>query len=188
MLALIYLAVRRMLALILLRCRSQEFKELEIVVLRHELEILRRQTRRPELRPADRHSWPLQAGSCHAYAGARSSSRRTRSCAGIASSWRGAGPTRAGDPAALELASSSASSSCASRARTPAGLSANRGRARLARAQCLGDDGPQGPARGGARTCGEKRRRVVARVHRGKAASILACVFFTVDTVFSRRL
>ena len=43
-----------MLALILLRCRSQEFKELEIVVLRHELEILRRQTRRPELRPADR--------------------------------------------------------------------------------------------------------------------------------------
>ena len=54
MLALIYLALRRMLALILLRCRSQEFKELEIVVLRHELEILRRQTRRPELRPADR--------------------------------------------------------------------------------------------------------------------------------------
>jgi transposase len=54
LLALIYLALRRMLALILLRCRSQEFKELEIVVLRHELEILRRQTRRPELRPADR--------------------------------------------------------------------------------------------------------------------------------------
>src|SRR5438067_1092623 len=43
-----------MLALILLRCRSQEFKELEIVVLRHELEILRRQAARPELRPADR--------------------------------------------------------------------------------------------------------------------------------------
>jgi len=54
LLALIYLALRRMLALILLRCRSQEFKELEIVVLRHELEILRRQTRRPELRSADR--------------------------------------------------------------------------------------------------------------------------------------
>jgi hypothetical protein len=43
-----------MLALALLRCRSQEFKELEIVVLRHELEILHPQTRRPELRPADR--------------------------------------------------------------------------------------------------------------------------------------
>ena len=38
MLALIYLALRRMLALILLRCPSQEFKQLAIVVLRHELD------------------------------------------------------------------------------------------------------------------------------------------------------
>ena len=54
MLALVYLALRHIFALVLLRCRSQGFKELEIVVLRHELEILRRQTRRPELRQADR--------------------------------------------------------------------------------------------------------------------------------------
>jgi putative transposase len=54
LLALIYLALRTIFALILLRCRSQGFKELEIVVLRHELEILGRQARRPELRPADR--------------------------------------------------------------------------------------------------------------------------------------
>ena len=32
-----------------LRPRSQDFKELEIVVLRHELAVLRRQTRRPQL-------------------------------------------------------------------------------------------------------------------------------------------
>jgi putative transposase len=37
-----------------LRFRSSEFKELEIVVLRHELAVLRRQVARPELRPADR--------------------------------------------------------------------------------------------------------------------------------------
>src|SRR2546426_12180026 len=49
-----YLAFRGILALVLLGCRSQEFKELEIVVLRHELAILRRQVGRPVLRPADR--------------------------------------------------------------------------------------------------------------------------------------
>ncbi|HEY8770887.1 MAG TPA: hypothetical protein VIM03_10115, partial [Thermoleophilaceae bacterium] len=35
-------------------CRSEQFKELEIVVLRHELAILRRQVARPALRSADR--------------------------------------------------------------------------------------------------------------------------------------
>jgi len=39
--SLIYLALRRLIELALLRPRSREFKELEIVVLRHELAILR---------------------------------------------------------------------------------------------------------------------------------------------------
>src|SRR5438477_12919210 len=43
-----------MLQLVLLRTRSEDFKELEIVVLRHELSVLRRQTGRPQLRPGDR--------------------------------------------------------------------------------------------------------------------------------------
>src|ERR1035437_7595471 len=42
------------MALVLLCFRSSEFKELEIVVLRHELAVLRRQVSRPALRPADR--------------------------------------------------------------------------------------------------------------------------------------
>ncbi len=49
-----YLVVRRLLQLVGLRLRSEEFKELEIVVLRHEVAVLRRQVTRPELRPADR--------------------------------------------------------------------------------------------------------------------------------------
>jgi putative transposase len=49
-----YLAVRNLFALVPLLARSGRSKELEILVLRHELAILRRQTRRPQLSPADR--------------------------------------------------------------------------------------------------------------------------------------
>jgi hypothetical protein len=49
-----YLALRCLLQLVLLRPRSEGFKELEIVVLRHELSVLRRQADRPQLRPSDR--------------------------------------------------------------------------------------------------------------------------------------
>ena len=52
--SLCYLLVRCLLQLVLLRPRSQDFKELEIVVLRHELAVLRRQTRRPQLTTTDR--------------------------------------------------------------------------------------------------------------------------------------
>jgi hypothetical protein len=44
----------RLLQLAALRFRSEKFKELEIVVLRHELAVLGRQAGRPELKPADR--------------------------------------------------------------------------------------------------------------------------------------
>jgi putative transposase len=49
-----YVVLGRLLQLGALRFRSEEFKELEIVVLRHELAVLRRQTGRAELKPADR--------------------------------------------------------------------------------------------------------------------------------------
>jgi hypothetical protein len=38
-----YLALRCLLQLVSLRPRSEQFRELEIVVLRHELSVLRRQ-------------------------------------------------------------------------------------------------------------------------------------------------
>jgi putative transposase len=49
-----YVVLARLLRLAALRFRSEEFKELEVVVLRHELAMLRRQTGRSELKPADR--------------------------------------------------------------------------------------------------------------------------------------
>ncbi len=52
--SLAYLVVRRLFELMMLCCRSPRSKELEILVLRHELSILRRHARRPQLREADR--------------------------------------------------------------------------------------------------------------------------------------
>jgi putative transposase len=52
--SLLYVLVGRVMALVLLCFRSSASKELEIVVLRHEIAVLRRQVSRPALRPADR--------------------------------------------------------------------------------------------------------------------------------------
>jgi putative transposase len=48
LLLVLYVASHRVLQLILLLSRSTEYKELEIVVLRHELAVLRRRVRRPQ--------------------------------------------------------------------------------------------------------------------------------------------
>ena len=50
----LYLVVRNLFALVWLLARSRRSKDLEILVLRHELAILRRQAARPKLTRADR--------------------------------------------------------------------------------------------------------------------------------------
>jgi putative transposase len=49
-----YWVVRRLFELLILFGRSERAKELEILMLRHELQVLRRQVGRPRLRSADR--------------------------------------------------------------------------------------------------------------------------------------
>jgi putative transposase len=52
--SLVYVVACRLFALVLLLARSDRSKELELLVLRHELSILRRQARRPQLTGSDR--------------------------------------------------------------------------------------------------------------------------------------
>jgi transposase len=52
--SLVYLGLCRLFQLVVLLCRSKGSKELEILLLRHELAILRRQPRRAPVRPVDR--------------------------------------------------------------------------------------------------------------------------------------
>jgi putative transposase len=51
---LVYLALCRSVELLALLARGDAAKDLEILVLRHQLIVLQRQTSRPKLEPADR--------------------------------------------------------------------------------------------------------------------------------------
>ena len=53
-LSFLYLMTRRLLGMLLGSLRSEHAKDVEIAVLRHQLQVLRRQVKRPEFRPADR--------------------------------------------------------------------------------------------------------------------------------------
>ena len=54
MVSFLYLALSRVFELLVLLGRSRERKEVEILVLRHELSVLRRQAARPRYEPRDR--------------------------------------------------------------------------------------------------------------------------------------
>ena len=52
--SLLYALAGRLLALIVVRGRGEASKDVELILLRHEISVLRRQTPRPRLEPADR--------------------------------------------------------------------------------------------------------------------------------------
>lgn len=59
----LYLAFRALLGALVRSRRGLDTKDIELLVLRHELEVLRRQVARPKPRPADRAL--LAAAACH---------------------------------------------------------------------------------------------------------------------------
>ena len=53
-LSFLHLMARRLVGMLLGSLRSEHAKDVEIAVLRHQLDVLRHQIKRPEFRPADR--------------------------------------------------------------------------------------------------------------------------------------
>jgi hypothetical protein len=71
--SLLYSLTRNTLGVLLLRVRGDAAKDVELVVLRHQLAVLRRQVDRPALEPADRVLLARYPDSCPGAAGTHSS-------------------------------------------------------------------------------------------------------------------
>ena len=89
-----YLALCRSSQLLVLLARGDAAKDLEILVLRHQLAVLRRQVPRPRLEPADRALLAAVSRVLPRVAGRGSSSSPTRCCAGTDGWSPVPGPTR----------------------------------------------------------------------------------------------
>jgi len=89
LLKLAYLMLCRSVQLLTLLARGHAAKDLEILVLRHQLTVLRRNTPRPRLEPADRALLAAISRALPRAAGPASSSSPRRYCAGTAASVAG---------------------------------------------------------------------------------------------------
>jgi putative transposase len=184
----LYLAVRALLGALVRSRRGLHMKDVELLVLRHELEILRRQLVRPKLRMADRAL--LAAAACHlprSSRGARLVTPRTLlrwHQALVRRKWRQA-PGRRGRPKlpaevrelVLRLARENPRWGhrriCGELAKLGLRVSATSIRRLLAQAKL--EPTP--------RRCGPSWREFL----QAQAASIVACDFFTVESLFLRR-
>jgi hypothetical protein len=101
MLFMLWLTVRLLNRLLVLPNADDGTKDLEILVLRHQLRVLRRKTGRPKFTAADRSCWLPRAGySLDSGGHRRFSSHRRRCCAGTARWSDASGPTaRSAHPA-----------------------------------------------------------------------------------------
>ena len=93
----LYVAFRALLGS-LVRCpRGLDVKDVEALVLRHELDVLRRQVARPQLRAADRAL--LAAAACHLPRPLRGASGHPANAAAVASRTRAQEMAAAARPA-----------------------------------------------------------------------------------------
>jgi hypothetical protein len=119
-LRLLYLIFRQVLGLVLLLGRTSTTKDVELLVLRHEVAALRRTNPRPRMDWADRAVFAALVQRLPAHCVATAWSTPTQSWAGIAASSAGDAPTRTG-PVVHRSTTDSPPSWCGWRGRTRAG-------------------------------------------------------------------
>jgi len=95
-LRLLYVIFRQVLGLVLLMARTSAAKDVELLVLRHEVAVLRRTNPRPRLDWADRAVFAALVGRLPRALRAHRLVTLARSCAGIAALSADDGPTRTG--------------------------------------------------------------------------------------------
>jgi putative transposase len=185
----VYLALCRLVQLVVLLCRSERSKELEILVLRHELAILRRQRRRARLRPLDRAILAAFARALprNAWASLSVSPATLLRWHRQLVRWRWTYPHRA--PGAVAR-SSPADAGCSARSREP-GLGVADGI--VGELQSLGiavsaTSERTMLIRHGFRPAPQRVELSWRTLLRQHAATTLACDFFTVDTAWLRRI
>ncbi len=92
-----YLTLCRSIQLLVLLARGDAAKDLELLVLRHQLTVLRRQVPHSKLEPADRTLLAAISACCPGPAGPASLSSPRRCCAGTDASSPAHGPTGTAD-------------------------------------------------------------------------------------------
>jgi hypothetical protein len=93
-----YLTVCRSIQLLVLLARGDAAKDLGLLVLRHQLAVLRRQAPSLKFEPADRALLAAISRALPEPAGRASSSGRRRCCAGTGGWSPAPGPTRTAEP------------------------------------------------------------------------------------------
>jgi putative transposase len=183
-----YLSFCQLLGWLALLARRSATKDAELLVLRHEVAVLRRQVADPGSTGPIARCWPGVRGSCRARSGGDGWCSRPRCCAGIATWFGAAGPTLTG-VAVPPCRPSSASWSCGWPGRIRPGATA------ASTVSCAGSGTRLGPAPSGPscnapvltqRRSGRPSRGGSSSERRPRVCWRWTC--FTVDTVLLKRL
>ncbi len=184
----LYLAFRALLGALVRSRRGLDLKDVELLVLRHELEVLRRQVARPQLRAADRALLAAAACRYHGRSEAHVWSLLGRCFVGIERLCDESGVSRPAGSVGRRYQLRSASWCCGSPTRIRAGaIGGSAGELAKLGLNVSPTSVRRLLARAGLEPAPRRAGPSWREFLRAQAAGIVACDFFTVEAMFLRR-